>query len=124
VGAAVCGLVVAVAAFLPYGGFVPASVWQMDDLAHGLGYAGLAGFIAWALRGEGLSRRNAMLISALVATAHGVSTELGQGLVPGRATELMDLVSDAVGSVLGAAVGAFVSRGVACADPTEPPETT
>lgn len=77
-----------------------------DKLVHTAGYA-LLGFLFYrAYLATGMSRRARILliVSALSASAYGVSDEIHQYFVPSRTAEFADIVADSVGSVMGAMV--------------------
>jgi len=73
-----------------------------DKVAHAGAYAVLG-----ALLTLGTGRP---WLGVLLAAAFGVSDEVHQYFVPGRAAELLDLVADTVGALTGAAFVAFLSR--------------
>lgn len=73
-----------------------------DKTAHLLAYAGLGVLVLRATSGarwSGVTGRSA-LAAWLVAVAYGVSDEIHQRFVPGRASELADLAADATGAAL------------------------
>jgi VanZ family protein len=83
-----------------------------DKLVHTIEYAVLGGLCSyasvrtWPLH-HGL---RTMLVGAFLATAFGVTDELHQSFVPGRNADLMDIVADALGALLGALVAAVWGR--------------
>ena len=85
-----------------------------DKLIHAFVYAVLGGLIARALWWR--SQRPAALqlagAAALLATLYGVTDEVHQLFVPGRHFEIADLIADAAGGLLGAAltIGVFRRR--------------
>jgi VanZ family protein len=83
-----------------------------DKLVHLFLYGLLGGLCARGLaRGSGLAPRSLFFLAALLSTLYGVSDELHQAFVPGRNSDWRDVVADAVGSLLGAAlVAAVVAR--------------
>jgi VanZ family protein len=70
-----------------------------DKLLHAGAFAGLSALIALALVDLALSRRQ--LVAAVASTAVGALLELVQSALPYRSAELLDLVADAIGAVLG-----------------------
>ncbi|MBX3181869.1 MAG: VanZ family protein [Polyangiaceae bacterium] len=74
-----------------------------DKLGHLVVFAGFAALLTAVLRG----RRRALL-GVLGSTSLGGALELLQALVPYRSAELLDLVADAVGAVLGAGLVGIV----------------
>lgn len=78
----------------------PTGAW-VSNLAHAPEYAGLATWIALALRRSGASvspsARMAFWIVAF-CVVHGVVDELHQSTVPGRDASVLDVVTDLVGA--------------------------
>jgi len=64
-----------------------------DKLAHAFTYA----VLAWLLRRGGLSLRAAIALAIL----YGLGDEWHQSFVPGRYSDLRDLLADAAGALLG-----------------------
>ena len=77
-----------------------------DKLNHGSAFVALA-FCAWLGQG-GQPRRGALAMVALLA--YGGLIELAQWLVPGRSGEWADLLADAVGLAVGAALAWLALR--------------
>jgi VanZ family protein len=76
---------------------------------HIAAYAGLAAVTARAT-GKGLRAVSwrAVLGAILISSLYGVSDEYHQLFVPGRSFDVLDMVADAIGSIVGAsAVGAW-----------------
>ncbi|MEO5741935.1 MAG: VanZ family protein [Vicinamibacterales bacterium] len=76
---------------------------------HAAAYAGLAALTA---RATGRKLRDvswrAVCVAILISSLYGVSDEFHQVFVPGRTFDVLDMLADAVGSVVGAsAVGAW-----------------
>jgi VanZ family protein len=70
-----------------------------DKMAHALGY-GVFGFLLL----RGLKRSGApwpLFLAWGIATLYGVSDELHQYFVPGRDADLLDLLADSVGALVG-----------------------
>ena len=81
----------------------------MDKILHGGGYA-LLGFLFYrALRTLRIGGRTFLLvfISSILSTLYGLSDEIHQHFVIYRDADLMDVVADMLGSVIGS-VGAWV----------------
>jgi VanZ family protein len=77
--------------------------------AHIAAYAGL-GLVSARALGKGLRAvsSGAVVGASLLAALYGVSDEYHQTFVPGRTFDRLDILADAVGSVLGAtAAGAW-----------------
>lgn len=103
------GLAVAWAAFLFFqsssadaGGLLSIFPEVPDKLAHAFAYAVLAAFLTL---GSGRP-----LLAVALAVAYGASDEIHQAFVPGRTPEVLDLVADAVGAVVGSAAAVWGSR--------------
>ena len=76
---------------------------------HVAAYAGLAALTARAA-GKGLSEVSprAVLVAIVISSLYGISDEYHQLFVPGRSFDVLDMLADAIGSVVGAsAVGAW-----------------
>ena len=84
----------------------------LDKVAHVIEFAGLALFLTVGFRGSlAESRRGtAPFFVIAVGLAVGALDELYQLSVPGRAVEFLDWVGDAVGVLIGAAIGALHRR--------------
>lgn len=79
-----------------------------DKAGHGIGYAILGALLLRALargRRAGVTWRT-MLLAILCATAYGVSDELHQRFVPGRSSDVYDVLADAEGAAA-ASLGAW-----------------
>lgn len=74
-----------------------------DKLVHLKAYFGWGFICAWALRTTAPHFRPGMLVlgAALGGALYGLSDEIHQMFVPGRAAELGDLAADAAGATLG-----------------------
>ena len=70
---------------------------------HVAAYAGLAALTARAT-GGGLREVSlrAVLVAILISSLYGVSDEYHQVFVPGRTFDVLDMLADAIGSVVGA----------------------
>src|SRR5436190_17458940 len=85
-----------------------------DKIVHATVYACIAGAWRFALDG----RARPWLWAALIATAYGGTDELHQIFVRNRDCSIFDLIADAVGACIGAAVAArLVYRRRRDADP-------
>lgn len=69
--------------------------------AHIIEYGIFAALIYRALRGEGVEKINAALISILIATVYGATDEFHQGFTPGREPRVRDVVFDTIGAIAG-----------------------
>jgi len=79
--------------------------WQADKLMHAGAYAllGLLFYRAFHTTRIPKTTTLVILISALSATAYGVSDEIHQYFVPSRTFSLADMLANTVGSFIGAA---------------------
>jgi len=83
------------------------SIPHMDKLAHTGAYA-LLGFLFFRVFQTTSIQKNAVLLvifSALASSLYGISDEIHQYFVPSRTADIMDVLADATGSVLGAVTG-------------------
>ena len=81
---------------------------HFDKVIHALIYAVLGGlsYLGFPVT---VSRRLGVLAAALLATLFGASDEFHQLFVAGRSADLLDLLADGVGSLLGAGSAALVA---------------
>lgn len=97
---------------LPGSAYPPTDLVNADKLVHVAIYGLLGALAARGLRlGWGWHRVRTILVAALGSILYGLSDELHQWFVPGRNADWRDLVADAVGAVLGAALIALVWGG-------------
>ncbi len=73
-----------------------------DKVGHALAYAVLGGFLSLAT--------GRVWLALLIATLFGVSDEIHQHYVQGRVSEVLDVVADATGALVGALAVALLSR--------------
>ncbi|MBT8493468.1 MAG: VanZ family protein [Deltaproteobacteria bacterium] len=86
--------------------------WDFDKLIHAGEYAVLAALLWWALaRTTKLGRWSRASVAALLAGLYGISDELHQSLVPGRAASVYDAIADFAGAVTAALLLAILARG-------------
>ena len=102
----------------------PVGYWFSDTVLHMACYGGLALFTLRALAGGKRTGVNVGVAIAawLIAVLYGVTDEWHQMYVPGRTSELRDLVNDAVGALaaVGAAGAWSIMRGPSRADARPP----
>lgn len=70
-----------------------------DKVAHGGAFLVLSGFLTLAT--------GRPVLAALLATLYGLSDEVHQAFVPGRYSDPLDLLADAVGAAMGAWLVAY-----------------
>jgi VanZ family protein len=76
-------------------------VW--DKLLHVMEYGGLALLTCRALVGEGIGRSTALLLALVISSLYGITDEWHEAFVPSRNPDVLDWLSDSIGSALGAA---------------------
>jgi VanZ family protein len=83
-----------------------------DKFAHALVFGTLSGLVLRALWGTRFQSKPlvAMGVAVAIATAYGVSDEIHQSFVPHRAPDVLDVVADGIGALLGVLVFAAWSR--------------
>ncbi|MDA1186152.1 MAG: VanZ family protein [Acidobacteria bacterium] len=77
-----------------------------DKSLHALAYLGLSVVVVRALVG-GLPRRidsSTAVVAIVIAVAYAASDEVHQMFVPGRTADVLDLLADACGAIVGTAV--------------------
>lgn len=101
-----------VASSLPGSSYPAPPFFGADKLVHLGIYTVLGGLTARAwLAASKAQLKAAFLAGALLASCYGATDELHQWFVPGRSASLADAATDALGSLLGAAVPALARRG-------------
>ena len=90
---------------------VPKEIWNFDKVIHCVEYGVLAFLVARAVRPADRAALWPAAVAVWVAILYGVSDEFHQSFVPGRSSDVYDVVADSVGAALGAAVFTFHSRG-------------
>ncbi len=89
---------------------VPNEIWTFDKVIHCVVYAGFAVLIARAVRDSARPSPWPAVIAVVGAILYGMTDELHQSFVPGRSSDVHDVLADAVGAILGAAAFTFHSR--------------
>jgi VanZ family protein len=80
------------------------SIPHIDKLAHAGAYA-LLGFLIFRVFQSTRIQKSVVLLvtlSALASSLYGISDEIHQYFVPSRTADIMDVLADVAGSVLGA----------------------
>lgn len=91
----------------PFG--VDLEIGALDRIVHAVEYSVLGFLLGRAIAGssEKLSAGALVLITFIIGTLYGLTDEFHQYFTPGRVASVSDLMSDGVGSFLGAA--AFIA---------------
>lgn len=84
------------------GGFLANFPEGADKVAHAAAYGLLGAFLTLAT--------GRVWLATLIALAFGVTDEIHQYFVPERFAEVLDVVADGSGALLGASLVAFLSR--------------
>lgn len=76
----------------------------LDKILHTIEYAVLGFLLARALTGsaEKISTKDLVLVTFVMGALYGLTDEFHQHFTPGRIVSVLDLMSDAIGSFLGA----------------------
>lgn len=88
----------------PFG--VEIEIVGLDKILHIIEYAILGFLLARAFAGssEKISIRDLVLITFIIGTLYGLTDEFHQHFTPGRVVSILDLISDAISSFLGAVI--------------------
>lgn len=81
-----------------------------DKLVHLLGYGLLGALLLGAMPWRGGYRPRHVLLAALLAALYGCSDEWHQSFVPGRKSDLADILTDLIGAFVGSALLWAVTR--------------
>lgn len=94
---------------IPAGRMPAGQLWSFDKLIHAAVYAVLGLLVCRALARclPGWRRVVVALVAVAATSAYGLSDEWHQSLVPGRDASGFDLLADAIGAALAAAIWAF-----------------
>jgi len=85
-------------------------VEYMDKLLHLGAYAVLSilFFRAFSVMKSSLNIGTLILLSIVFSTLYGISDEFHQHFVPAREADLLDILADFIGSIIGALAGAVI----------------
>lgn len=85
---------------------------NIDKFFHFVEYFILGALLvrAFANSSENINHRNVLIASIAIAVIYGFSDELHQLFVSGRSCDILDLLSDAVGSAFGAGLSIYKER--------------
>ncbi len=81
-----------------------------DKLYHAVAYGLLGSLLLLSMRprlGYGIGQ---MLLASLIATLYGISDEWHQSFVPGRTSDVLDVVSNGIGALLATGALLYISR--------------
>jgi len=95
---------------IPYPPPLILNVNYEDLIMHAIAYSGFGFFIARALyyqTGYLRLKKNLLLFTFLIGTIYGISDEFHQYFVPGRVSDILDVLADSVGTLIGFAVFNF-----------------
>ena len=100
----------------------PSLFEHQDKLFHGGSYGLLGLLLAVALRDPAHPGRTLWIVWVL-GSLYGLADEYHQSLVPGRDADLLDVLADSAGALLGAAAGVMVRLRGAGSRPEAAPAT-
>jgi len=86
---------------------LPRLARNSDKLVHMLAYMPLAFLLYRALTKSGL-KKYVFIIAFFAAGLYGITDELHQSFVPGRDTDILDVVADFTGAFLGSTGARFI----------------
>ncbi len=89
---------------IPYPPDIKLSVTNEDLIKHAIAYGIFGFFIAQALffeHGFVRLKRNYIIFAIILGILYGISDEFHQSFVPGRSSEISDVVADSVGIIIG-----------------------
>jgi VanZ family protein len=87
----------------------PSLFEHQDKLFHGIAYGLLGLLLAGALFDPRHPDRM-VFIAWLLGSLYGLSDEFHQSLIPGRDADLLDVLADSAGALLGALAGTLLAR--------------
>jgi len=94
---------------IPGAAFPPSKVLSQDKLLHAAVYAVLGALVFLALNRRWARKTGVLvLIAGATATLYGFTDEFHQMFVPGRASDLRDVLADGVGGFVGALIASTV----------------
>jgi VanZ family protein len=96
------GVIVIIVSILPRLPMPPLGIHSLDKLAH-FGEFGLFAFLAFrsfSQMSQKMTANRAVLISALFLSFYAALTEVVQRYVPGRSSDLYDLIMDVLGALV------------------------
>lgn len=95
---------------IPYPPTIIPDVNYQDLVMHAIAYAIFGFFIARALYNQSgyyRLKESLLLFTFMIGTIYGISDEIHQYFVPGRFADILDVIADSVGTLIGFAVFHF-----------------
>ena len=94
---------------IPGAAFPASKLLSYDKLVHAGVYAVLGFLCFLALARASLQKTGVLvLVAGAIATLYGITDEIHQMFVPGRAADVRDVLADAVGGFLGALTASYL----------------
>ena len=84
--------------------------FQFDKITHMLAWAGLSfslrlGTNTWVMKQKTKNQYYALLFLIIICSLYGVTDEVHQYFIPSRSSDLMDVIADSIGSIIGIILG-------------------
>lgn len=98
---------------IPYPPPIILNVSYEDLIMHAIVYSAFGFFVARALHNQTNYLRlkeNLFLFTIIIGTLYGISDEFHQYFVPGRVTDILDVLADSVGTLIGFAIFNFWNK--------------
>ena len=75
------------------------SIWQMDKFLHIIAYFVLGCTLAMAVEGnfKGMKRNAKIWMVVIVGALYAIADEIHQSYVPGRSSDIFDIIADFIG---------------------------
>lgn len=110
--AAAWALLIFILSSIPGAAFPASKLFSYDKLLHAGVYAVLGAFCFWAIP-QRWSRKAGfrVVIAGALATVYGLTDEFHQLFVPGRSSDMRDVLADCVGGHVGALVASVLPMG-------------
>lgn len=94
-----------------------------DKWTHLLAYSILGILVARALCYQSrwkFGRQHYVLMAFILGTLYGISDEFHQAFVPGRFSDIYDIIADSIGALIGALIYHYTRVGVFARNPAKP----
>lgn len=98
---------------IPYPPTIKLNVSYEDLIMHAIAYGVFGFFVARALYNQNgylRLKENLLLFTFIIGTVYGISDEIHQYFVPGRFSDILDVLADSVGIIIGFAVFNFIGK--------------